>query len=261
MPLALAKPRNEQLLGAQLDLVLCQVRHERNVAVSDANRALAVHDRINEYYPQVAEFTAQEITVASGPAGSAITTPSESRGWKFQDASDEWRVVLMPDFLTLETSAYTNWSQFRSRMEVLLLAVHEELRPRLEQRLGLRYIDRLTWPVVDEPSGWKRWIEPSLLGPILHQAFGPAVRQCEQLLDLDGGNGMVVRLRHGLQPSPDTDSWAYVLDHDCSVTTGSRFDPDSLMTGADALHTLILQVFQAAITEDLYELLLKGSSE
>ena len=194
------------------------------------------------------------LNIMGGPAGVS-TAFDQQRGWNFRSADGAWTVVLMPEFFALETRAYTDWMNFSSRLDELVRLVESALEPSVEQRLGLRFIDRVKDPVIRSSDGWKGWIDDRLLGPVLHNAFGPAIKAVQQVLQLDGGDDMEVLLRHGclLEGSPDDPVWHYLLDQDCSRSGGRAFSPDDIRDGAERLHTVALAVFQAAVTQKLFE--------
>ncbi|MDA8332221.1 MAG: TIGR04255 family protein [Candidatus Dormibacteraeota bacterium] len=257
--LQLQAPRPEPLQHSPLELVVCQVRHERNLVVADAKRALAVHAHLAEKYPTVEEASGVAINILGGPAGVS-TAADQQRGWNFRSTDRNWTVVLMPEFVSLETRAYTDWDDFSERLSELVGLVERELQPSLEQRLGLRFIDRITDPKMSTPSEWGGWIDERLLGPILHDAFGPAIKSIQQVVQLDGGDGMEVVLRHGclLEGPAAGQAWPYLLDYDCSLSRARAFSAGAVRQGVEGLHELALSAFQAALTPRLYEHLLGG---
>lgn len=258
--LQLQAPRTERLQRSPLELVVCQVRHERNLAVADAKRALAVHAGLEEQYPSIDEAANMALNILGGPAGVS-TAADQQRGWNFRSTDGNWTVVLMPEFFALETRAYTDWDDFSARLTALVGLVDEVLEPSLEQRLGLRFIDRIAEPKMSTPAEWEGWIDDHLLGPILHQAFGPAIRSIQQVVQFDGGDDVEVILRHGclLEGQPGDQAWHYLLDHDCSRSRARPFSADAVREGVQGLHELALSVFQTAVTPQLFERLLGES--
>lgn len=255
--LELPAPDTRRLKVSPLELVVCQVRHERNVAVADAKRAFAVRDGLGAKYPTDEEATGLALNITGGPAGVSTATDSQ-QGWSFKSADGAWTVVLMPDFFALEARAYTDWDDFSARLDELVRQVEAVLEPDVERRVGLRFIDRITNPKVTSPTGWEGWINERLLGPILHDPFGPAIKSIQQVLQLDGGDDMEVLLRHGclIEGPPGDQAWHYLLDHDCSRSRGRRFSADAIKETSDRLHELALSVFQASITPKLHAHLL-----
>ena len=253
--LALPDPSTDTLARAPLELVVCQVRHERNMAVSDGARVLAIRDELIAY-PRMEEMAQQEIGVTIGPGGpSQVGSGSRQQGWRLLSEDGMWTVALLPDFFALECTGYTSWSEFRQRLERLANAALTHLRPAIELRLGLRYVDRITVPTVDEPQGWTGYINEHLLSIVLDEQLGSALSSLQQLAQFQGPDGTQVLLRHGTQPDPATATWTYFLDTDCFRGDGRQLEVHSLMRGADALHRLALQVFQAAVTPRLHALL------
>lgn len=255
--LQLPAPKTDRLLRSPLELVVCQVRHERNLAVADPKRALAVHAGLEERYPTIDEAAGIALNIVGGPAGVS-TAADQQRGWNLRSADGNWTVALMPEFFALETRAYTDWDDFSARLAAVVELVDSALQPSLEQRLGLRFIDRITDPKMSAPGEWEGWIDEHLLGPILHDAYGSSIKNIQQVLQLDGGGDTEVVLRHGcfLDGPVGNQSWHYLLDHDCSRSRARAFSADDVRQGAEGLHELALSVFQAAITPRLYHHLL-----
>ena len=254
-PLALPEPSSVTLTQAPLQLVVCQVRHDRNLAVADGSRVLAIREQLGAY-PRMEEMAQQEIGIVVGPAGPSPFSEGEpKRGWRLLSGDGAWTVALQPDFFALECTGYTSWTEFRERMSSLTAAVLTHLQPSVELRLGLRYVDRIMVPVVERPQDWNGYINEHFLGPVQDGQFGPSVTSLQQLLTLQGSEGIQVLLRHGTQLEVASGAWPYILDTDCFRGDGRRLEADSLLHGTDALHKLALQIFQAAITPQLRQLL------
>lgn len=253
-PLAFPAPHTERLERSPLQLVVCQVRHERLSASADAERAFAIRDGLGGRYPVDEEAAALNLNLAAGPAGVVPAGSEREQGWNFKSADGAWTVVLMPDFFALEARAYTDWQDFSERLDAVVRQVEQVASPRVERRLGLRFIDRITDPRVESPQKWAGWIDDRLLGPVLHTAFGPALKGLEQAVRLDGGNDVEVLIRHGCAPdrAVGKQTWPYLLDYDCSRSGGRSFSATAAMETAEQLHELALAVFQASITPELY---------
>lgn len=258
-PLSLPQPSTTTLAKAPLQLVVCQVRHDRTLAVSDATRILEVRDRLQKELGEsygLEQQAEQEITVAVGPGLGPVPMQgsAEQRGWRLKTADGSWVVALLPDFFALECTGYTSWSDFFRRLRVLAEAVSKFLGPSVELRLGLRYVDRIAEPTVQSPQEWRGYIDEHLLGPALHADFGGSLIATQQLLQLAADDGMQVLLRHGVQ-ADNSGYWPYVLDTDCFRGDSRRLTAESVLEGAQQLHRLAVQVFQASVTPDLLKLL------
>ena len=144
--LQLPEPSTEKLEHSPLELVVCQVRHERNLAVADAKRRL----RYTEGWEASTRCSTRPPASPStswAARRAYRTTFDQQRGWNFRPADGAWTVVLMPEFFALETRAYTDWADSSSRLDELVRLVESVLEPSVEQRLGLRFIDRVKDPV------------------------------------------------------------------------------------------------------------------
>jgi uncharacterized protein (TIGR04255 family) len=253
---ALPKPLTAKLARSPLSVVVCQVRHERTVAASDPKRAVSIHEAVKSSYPVLEEQSGQELTIAAGPAGVQTVPGAAQRGWKLRSVDQAWNAVIMPEFFSLETTRYNDWPDFRERLEDLAQAVATAVGPSLEQRIGLRYINRITHPDIAGPTDWSGWIDESFLGPIAHKRLGPTVTLSQQVLQLEMSDGRSVTLRHGaLRDQEARGAWTYLIDQDCFMQHGRPFAVPDILDAIEQLHTLSLQVFQQTITPSLYTFL------
>jgi uncharacterized protein (TIGR04255 family) len=237
-----------------LDLVVCQVRHDRNLAAADAGRILAIREDLGDEYPVMEEQAQQEIGLVVGSGGVSALPPGEQRGWRLASSDRAWTIALLPDFFALECTGYTSWSEFKRRLAALTEAVCAHIQPTVELRLGLRYVDTIKKPDMARPQEWAGFIDERLLGPILHSDLGDSVEAAQQLLQMVGPEGSQILLRHGTQVD-ENGNWPYTVDTDCFRTGSRRLEASGLLAGADSLHKLSLQVFQAVITSELHSLL------
>lgn len=132
------------------------------------------------------------------------------------------------------------------------------MSPKIEQRLGLRFVDEIHHPAVQDPLEFRGFISDELLGPLSGGPLSESVRSTQGLIEIAGPDGISINLRHGSQPSDD--SVLYLLDHDCFRQAGRGFDVDDILETSDHMHQLAKQVFQSVITNELYEYL-KGGVE
>jgi len=248
----LPEPSRERLLQSPLELVVCQVRHDRDSSAADPKKALKIRDALDGAYPVMDELAGMELTVTGNEKGlQSVQEESRRGGWKFQSPDGEWSVLVTPDSYALETNRYLDWDDFSERLGQLTRAVADQFDIAIEKRLGLRYIDRLSAPQVSSPRDWEPWIHPAMLGPILHPGFGSAVDTTLGMVKFDAGGGNQVVLRHGSLETPEGTS-SYLLDHDCFREQATDFAAERIMEGAETLHTIALQVFQAAVSKEMF---------
>jgi len=255
VPLRLPDPSPIRLRRCPLQLVVCQIKHDRNLAVSDGARVLAISEQLGQQYPKIEEAAQQEVGLLFAPGGPTPVGGSEQKGWRLRSEDGAWAISLLPDFFALECVVYTDWEDFRQRLRDLAQAVAEHLKPALELRLGLRYVDRIEAPDVTGPRDWDGLISEHLLGPVRDDRLEPSLGAIQQLLQLQASGDVQVLLRHGTQHDEGAGTWPYLLDTDCFRTGTRRLGADSLVAGANELHLLALQLFQASITPKLMGIL------
>lgn len=257
--LSLPEPDTSRLTRSPLELVVCQVRHERKLVVAEGSTALAVHEMLGGTvgrYPNLDEITGAELNVIVGSGTVPNVSETKSSGWRFASADGNWTVTLMPDHFALETTAYTSWTEdFQPRLAEVAKAVAKHVAPTFERRIGLRYIDRITELGLTSVAAWQPYLRPELLGMALHPAVGPGVRQSQQHLLIEMDDGVVAGLRHGPVVEAGKDEVDYQLDFDISRLGSRPFDVEAIKGVADQFNIYALQLFQASVTGDLLEAL------
>ena len=190
-------------------------------------------------------------------------------------------VALPATSLTIETTSYGHYPDFRAILERAFRAAFEILQPDGVARLGLRYIDEIRVPNVSEgdPSRWGEWLNASLLPPSLSEmeelgmpaitwegATQFAVAEDKRLLLRYGTrSGYAVApegpLRRLSLPAPGP---LYFLDFDCFWEPGDipEFDVDGLLDTCDSLRSPVRTLFDLLITDKLRdEVFMAGGSD
>jgi len=254
MNLDLPAPDPRRLERSPLELVVCQIRFDNKAAAEEPAVALSFHAQLggeDGRYPNMEPIAGHEYSITMGPNAAPATETKTLAGWRLSSAEDGWVISLTAEYVAIETSAYQTWDDFRERLAELIAATAAQLAPAIEQRIGLRYVDRIGELELSEPQQWAQYIAPELLGPILHPKIGPTVKVAQQALALELGDGIACGLRHGV--NSEQGSVDYLLDFDLSRQGGRAFEPEALLATADRLNEYGLQLFQAAITPELYE--------
>lgn len=260
MPVELpTSPDRTPLIRSPLSLVVCQIRYETNLAVGEPQTARTFHDAIggrHGAYSKVVPISGVAVNLALAPSSEPSVSQRQALGgWRFAAEDDSVVVSLMPDHVAIETSAYTTWEDdFRRRLHDVLHATAEFVNPVFEQRLGLRYINQLAEPDVQEPQHWERWIAPELLGALLHPMLGSGVLFSRQQLSLDLGESRFCTLNHGFAPDPAREGMlTYLLDYDVYREGQRPFDVSDIETTADKFNTDSLALFQTSVTSALLD--------
>lgn len=255
MPLTLPRADFGYLPRSPLELVVCQVRHDDRPV--DADAALAIQEALggtDGFFPRIeqVELRVSSMTMGLGPASVGATESFD--GWHLKSSEGSWTAAVLPDHFSLETTRYTKWDDFEARLGELTRAVASTVPPVMEQRIGLRYVDRLAGLDVRDPAEWAKWIAAPILGPPLHPVIGAAVTSTRQQVDLDLGDGHVCVLRHGTVRDGDAPADAeatYLLDFDIYRSQSRRFVPEHVAAVTNAFHEKADALFRQVITDEL----------
>jgi uncharacterized protein (TIGR04255 family) len=210
--------------------VIAQVRFSPVLAVSDEAFAGQVQQRLFDEYP-IARAD-MEIGVLFSP-GSEAPTPHQTRLWRFQTPDESWRVTLATSFVALETTAYVGHEDFFGRLERVLEVIAELVRPPQVERMGVRYIQRLTEP--DDLARLSEYVRPEIAGVCALADDGAQINLCltQTQAVVDDAH---VTARWGVLPAAagvdpaiepvETSSW--VMDIDVFDERREAFDPADL---------------------------------
>jgi uncharacterized protein (TIGR04255 family) len=259
MPLRLPAPDHTPLTASPLVQVIGQLRFEEHAEVSGSQLARSFHDALGGGtgdYPTVQNLVGgQTVTLSISPSGQPVANTKPSEGWRFSSKdSAGWAVALFPDSVGLETTAYTTWEDFSARMSAVLDVAVSVVNPAFEQRLAIRFIDRVRNMGIDTPAGWEPYISPYLLGAILHPGIGSAVRGAQQILQIDLGNQEFCGMRHFTIPAEnDPALFDYMLDFDIFREGGRPLDIENVKETLDRFNDYGEQLFQAAVTPALMD--------
>lgn len=256
MPLKLPEVDDRELQRSPLAIVVFQLRYEQNLAVSDGEVALQIHEALggrDGLYPRIEsqQMVAAQVEFRAGgasPVASAGSVPT--RGWRLKTDTGDWVVSVMPDHVAVETNAYTNWNpDLKGRISTLLRAFPAHAKPRIEERVGLRYVNRLTEEGVTTPDDWVDLVSAELLGPVGHDFWGPGIDNFQQQVQLDLGNDLSCLFRHGLIPRDDGSGIdGYLLDYDVFRQSPRRFAVDELEETLDLMNRAALTLFQSSLS-------------
>lgn len=255
MPLDLPEPDRRPLARSPLQLVVWQVRYEPVPRASEARVALAVHESLGGREGPFAKMEPlQNLNITLGPQPFSQAT---ANGWRLTSSSGDWTAQLLGDQASLETTAYETWEgTFRERLFGLVDAVTDELQPQTFNRVGLRYVDRITEPPVETALEWSRYLNPEFLGLVMHEVLGPGVVATQQQVDLDAGDDKRATVRHGFfRDQLQAGKLTYVLDFDMYREGIAEWDATAIKALADDLNELALRIFQQTVTSEMLDYL------
>lgn len=249
-PLVALPPAEVPLADAPLVRVIAQVRFPEILAAEQRDFVAPFQEAIRSTYPVLRQEQTQGVLL--GPAG--LTPVKAQIAWRFSDVEGNWRVSLTPEFLALETTKYVSRSDFLARLRVVVAALDEHLAPQLIDRLGVRYIDRITGGAVDELA---KLVRPEVRGISGTLAATHATHALsETMFAIDDARLLARwgRLPAGatvdpaaIEPSPEQ-SW--ILDLDMFSAAPARFAVDRVIADAQRFAERIYTLFRWAVMDD-----------
>lgn len=251
-PLNGPPPQEVSLPRAPLVRVIGQVRFSSILAVRRPEYIEPFQETIRDRYPVLRQEHAQSITL--GPQGAAAR--ERQVAWRFAGTDDAWRVSLTPEFVALETTAYSSRDDFLERMQAILDAVAEHFRPAVAERVGLRYIDRVTG---DELRDIPDLIRPELLGIVKTPLREHAQHELSEALLALPNAGEQLRMRWAHLPSGATvdpnavepiSERSWILDIDMFSDKQQSFEARSLGKSLRRFAERIYTVFRWAVTDE-----------
>ena len=134
------KSRYVPLSNQPLVMVLCQVRFS-TVQVGDYIPAIQEEFRRNGFPIERAGKVQQLIF---GPGGGVPVQVVEQQRWEYRTRDETWSILVMPDSVVLQTTAYDRFEGFAEKLlqavgTVLAKTEHDRLG--VVHRVGLRYVD------------------------------------------------------------------------------------------------------------------------
>jgi uncharacterized protein (TIGR04255 family) len=233
------------------------VRFAPILAIRSPDAVSVFQEAIRGTYPILSEDRIHQIILAS--AG----TPDIREGiiWRFTDGDQkQWRASLSVDFVALETSAYISRKDFLQRLGALLAALEKSFKPAEVQRLGLRYIDRLTDDAVNRIA---ELIRPKVLGILQTNKerpldLGESVLHLITEAQLVAAEGRI-QARWGKLPEnatydPDAlepvNKASWVLDLDMFTPGPQKLASEELLTTATKFAERIYSVFREMVTDE-----------
>ncbi len=254
-PLTGPPPPEVPLTDPPLARVLAQVRFPLIASLEKREFIASFQEAIRSCYPVLRPE--QRRGVVLGPQG--VIDERSNTEWRFKEASGAWRVTLAPDFLALETTRYSSRDDFMERLRVVLQALKEHVNPQVVDRLGVRYIDRVSGKNL---AALPQLVRPEVAG-ILGSPLSAHARHTisENLFTLPEDKGQVTA-RWGLLPARSTmdpgvldaiDEPSWILDTDAfqSFPAGSReLRVDPIVEQARGFAERIYSFFRWAVTDE-----------
>lgn len=226
-----------------LSSVICQVRFSHSFEIEEPSSVAGFQKGLKLRYPDA--MPRQELLLelsVQGAQSSELRTPSI---YRFRDTSGGWVVSLSPDWIGLETTAYTNFEEFRERLNEAVGLVEGQFAPAQTERVGFRYVNEL--PCVGK-GAWRELVRPELHGlAAADSVLDHLVDAVEELhLALEPNK---MNVRHGV--AANGEHYCYVFDIDAFSDARMEFSTEKILSTVDKLKDQAWSFFRASVTDEL----------
>jgi uncharacterized protein (TIGR04255 family) len=251
-PLIAIPPKEIPLRNAPLVRVITQVRFPLIASIEKREFIAPIQETLRHAYPILRqEMTHGFIFGAQGmaPAQSQVV-------WRFRDVEGHWRASLAPDFIALETTAYSSRTDFFERLQVALNALNEHVGPKIVDRLGVRYIDRV---IGQDVTNIANLIRPEMIG-ILATPMAAYAQQAlsESLFTIPDAGGHLLAQWGQIPPHgtvdpaaiEPVDTFSWLLDLDMFSVESRPFATEDITIEARRYAERIYTFFRWAVTDE-----------
>lgn len=246
-PITGGPPTEVPLERPPLVKVIAQIRFPMVTAIGRQEFIAPFQEAIRKTYPVLRPEKGQSIVL--GPDGPAVL--QEEMVWRFNNGESTWKVGLSPSFLSLETTAYSSRTEFMERLKEVVRALERHVEPTVVDRLGIRYINRITG---DELKDISALIRSEVCGVVT--ALPNLEHSITQAAFKLGKNQLMARwgkLPPKQSPEPgleivNEESW--ILDFDMFTTETFAFDTKLLLSNSMMFTERIYSLFRWVVTEE-----------
>ncbi len=254
-PLTSAITSEVPLRKAPLVRVIAQVRFPEVLSIEKRDFVAPFQEVVRSDYPVLRPERTQG--VVPGPDDTLRMIPHLT--WRFNDLDGGWKVSLAPDFLAIEATKYTSRDDFFTRFEVLMHALAEHVGPKVLDRVGVRYIDRISGDALEQIE---KLVRPELLGVMGSSMAQEVVFSLSDSLFIAPIEEAQLHARWGRIPAGHTvdpapieaqEEPCWVLDLDMFRSQSTSFDPDDTVAEARSFAERIYTFFRWAVTDQFLE--------
>lgn len=245
-----------------LVLTLCQIRFNKILNILKATEVAPFQQALFDDYPLMVPNESLEVQFEAGPNQASVQSNQSQTSWRFSDLDDIWTVVLAPDLVSIETRSYSDFSDFLTRVEKVVVALLRIFRPSIALRIGLRYINEIRLQD-DCELGLRSRIRHELLGPLALDVLSSQATQSVNHMTLTGPNGLGLNLQYGFLPqgtlvAPRKDDKIpegafYFLDYDVYQVFEPRtflINNGRIKSTLDHFHQEVWKLFRWSITPE-----------
>lgn len=185
-----------------IEVAVAEIRFLRSCEEITESEAAHIWERLGRDQFPIFEPHKQQVFNVTITATGAEQVTDIQQGWLLASSDRSSAVTLLPSTVVIQTQAYDHYStSLGDQLAAVLPLFVEATGVSRVQRLGLRYINRLTDPEASTPMFWRDHIDPSFAGSLGGSLGDLVVGQHQQVqLGLDPTSG--ARIQSGLIEEP-----------------------------------------------------------
>ncbi len=240
-----------------LDNVICQARFPTMLKI-DTELPSAFQEKL---FPQYINLTEGQEVFFDIQLGSKPNTPAEDikqltppaiKNYEFASEDSKWKVNLTRNFISLSTTSYVKWEEFRARFVSALNAFIDVYKPVLFTRIGLRYIDIIVRSKLGlDNMEWEELIKPPFLGILASSELRDSVKHFQATFVIDLGEDQgEVRINTGTIKATESGETSFMIDSDFYEL--KRKGKNELLDKLNYFHSKASGLFRMCITNRLH---------
>jgi len=234
-----------------LVLVLCQVRWPSLTPLDSEEKLREAASRFGEAmdgYPLVSQ--AKSINYVITPEGVTASETGSVHQWGTVDGA--WHVSLSNNYVSLYSTQYEGYDDLKTRLSAVLESLRDVLKLPLVDRVGMRYVNRLS--AEQDIKNLRSLVRPEVLGL---RALDSSHLLNSTNLATYNVDGALLQVRSGMLAPDQTvdpviasvpgESW--VLDLDASQEVRQSLDVDEVAKLASRMSDIAYDYFKSIATE------------
>jgi uncharacterized protein (TIGR04255 family) len=240
-----------------LDRVICQLRFPPILRI-ESEPPTSFQEAIRSSFPMYAERTGfridLELSSKQQPLIGTIPSPpmlSPNKIYEFFTEDETWKISLTRTFLSITTTNYKRWSDFKEHLKGPYDALIKTYSPAFFTRVGLRYVDVFNRSVLGlERTNWNELFKPFVLG-LLSSPFAANVKNFESKYEIIlSDDESIARIVTSFVQSIPTNEQCLKIDTD--LFSSKRKDLTNGVAQLDFLNVRAFRLLQWVIEEKLH---------
>lgn len=187
-------------------------------------------------------------------------TIAREKVYAFLSENADWKISLSKDFIALSCNGvYTNYKEFKDRLEKILDIFNKIYAPSYFTRVGLRYKNIINNSVLEKDNEINLRADiPKHIAPEFDEEFKDELTTFEKMTEYTDENGYKARVTHVFGKASGrlgkyqiNEEYSYIVDIDCFAEQKVREVKDALKL-SDLFNETVRNIFRWSIGESIH---------